>query len=242
MRTAVVLTGHLRCWKQVFPNFKERIIDRYNPDIFIHTWDDEAYWIPGDKQNETGIFEGAPEIIDEEVIDTYKPLYFVKEYWNDFNKHFEECGEYFKNFAHRPKNILSMYYKMHQGFSLLEKHVAQLQNNYDMVIRMRPDMIFHEDLPEFQPGVFYTIAHRNHLGKGTGDLMQVGSVAQMMFFTKIICFISDLYRQTDLLCPHVITEQHIRNLGLNWKEFVVNKTLMHTPKGAYVEMDKEDVK
>lgn len=238
MRTAVVLTGHLRCWKEVFPNFKEKIIDRYNPDIFIHTWDDEAYWIPGDKQNETGIYEGAPEIIDQEVIDTYKPLYFVKEYWKDFNKHFEECGEYFKNYAHRPKNILSMYYKMHQGFMLLEKHVAQLQNNYEMVIRMRPDMIFHEDLPEFEPGTFYTIAHRNHLQKGTGDLMQVGNLAQMMFFTKIICFISQLYHQTDLLCPHMITEQHIKNLGFKWKEFTVNKTLMHTPKGAYVEMDK----
>ena len=238
MRTAVVLTGHLRCWKQVFPNFKEKIIDRYMPDIFIHTWDDEAYWIPGDKKNETGIYEGAPEIIDQEVMDTYKPLYFAKEYWKDFNPHFEACGKYFKNYAHRPKNILSMYYKMHQGFSLVEKHVAQLQDNYEMVIRMRPDMIFNEDLPNFEPGVFYTIAHRNHLGKGTGDLMQVGSLAQMMFFTKIICFISDLYRQTDLLCPHVITEQHIKNLGLNWKEFTINKTLMHTPKGAYVEVEE----
>lgn len=237
MKTAVILTGHLRCWKQVFPNFKERIIDRYTPDIFIHTWDDEAYWIPGDKQNETGIYEGAPEIVDQEVIDTYKPLYYVKEYWKEFNKHFEHCGTYFENFAHRPKNILSMYYKLHQGVSLMEKHIAQLQNNYDLVIRMRPDMIFHEDLPEFESNTFYTIAHRNHLGQGTGDLMQVGNVAQMMFFSKIICFIAPLYAQTKLLCPHVITEQHIKNLGFNWKEFNINKTLMHTPKGAYVEMD-----
>ncbi len=98
MRVAVVLTGHLRCWKQVFPNFKEKIIDRYNPDIFIHTWDEEGWWIPGDKQNEKGFFEGTPEIVDQDVIDAYKPLYFVKEYWNDFNKHFEHCGTYFKNF------------------------------------------------------------------------------------------------------------------------------------------------
>jgi hypothetical protein len=238
MRVAVVLTGHLRCWKQVFPNFKEKVIDRYNPDIFIHTWDEEGWWIPGDKQNEKGFFEGTPEIVDQEVIDAYKPLYFVKEYWDDFNQHFEQCGTYFKNFAHRPKNILSMYYKMHQGFSLVEKHLAQLQGNYDLVIRMRPDMVFHEDLPDFNMGTFYTIAHRNHLGQGTGDLMQVGSVGQMLFFTKIICFISELYKQTDLLCPHVITEQHITNLRLNWKEFNINKTLMHTPKGAYVEMDK----
>lgn len=240
MRTAVVLTGHLRCWKQVYPNFKEKIVDRYNPDIFIHTWDDEAYWIPGDKKSETGIYDGAPKIVDQDVIDTYKPLYYVKENWEDFNTHFDTCGKYFENFAHRPKNILSMFYKMHQGFSLLEKHVAQLQSNYDLVIRMRPDMIFHEDLPEFQPGTFYTIAHRNHLGQGTGDLMQVGNLGQMMFFTKIICFITEIYRQTNILCPHIISEQHIKNLRLNWKEFSIHKTLMHTPKGAYVESDKYD--
>lgn len=238
MRVAVILTGHLRCWKQVFPNFKEKVMDRYNPDIFIHTWDDEAYWIPGDKQNETGIFEGAPQIVDEDVIDCYKPKIYVKEYWEDYNKHFESCGEYFKNFAHRPKNILSMFYKMQQGFALVERHVAQLQNNYDLVIRMRPDMILHDDLPEFEKNTFYTLQHRNHLGQGTGDMIQVGDFAQMMLFSKAICFISQLYNQTGLLCPHVISQKHIENLGFDWKEFNINKTLMHTPKGPYVELDK----
>jgi hypothetical protein len=33
-KVAVILTGHMRSWKQVFPNFKEKIIDKYNPDIF----------------------------------------------------------------------------------------------------------------------------------------------------------------------------------------------------------------
>jgi len=185
MKVAVILTGHLRCWKEVFPNFKEKIIDRYNPDIYIHTWDDEAYWIPGDKQNKTGIYEGAPQIVDDEILDTYKPVHYVKEYWEDFNKHFESCGEYFTNFAHRPKNILSMFYKMHQGFSSLETHVARLQTSYDLV----------------------TV---------------IGSV----------------YKQTDLLCPHVMSTQHIKNLGFNWQEINLNRTLMHTPKGPYVEMDK----
>lgn len=242
MRVAVILTGHMRCWKEVFPNFKQRVIDRYNPDIFIHTWDDEAYWIPGDKPSNTGVFDGAPKIVDQDVIDTYKPLYYVKENWEDFNAHFEHCGKYFTNFAHRPKNILSMFYKIYQGFSLLEKHVAQLQANYDLVIRMRPDMIFHEDLPDFKPGTFYTLAHRNHLGQGTGDMIQVGSLGQMLFFTKVICFITEIYKQTNILCPHIISEQYIRNLNLNWSEFAINKTLMHTPKGNYVEAEETNAK
>ena len=238
MRVAVILTGHLRCWKEVFPNFKEKIIDRYNPDIYIHTWDDEAYWIPGDKQNKTGIYEGAPQIVDDEILETYKPVHYVKEYWEDFNKHFESCGEYFTNYAHRPKNILSMFYKMQQGFAAVETNVARLQTSYDLVIRMRPDMLIHDDLPEFDPNVFYTVAARNHLGQGTGDVMQVGNFISMMFFTKLITVIGSVYKQTDLLCPHVMSSQHIKNLGFKWQEINLNRTLMHTPKGPYVEMDK----
>lgn len=240
MKVAVVLTGHLRCWKQVFPNFKERIIDRYKPDIFIHTWDDEAYWIPGDKQNKTGIYEGAPLIDDKEVVDAYNPITYVKEYWEDYNEHFEHCGNYFENFAHRPKNIISMFYKLHQGFSLVENYTAKLYNSYDLVIRMRPDMLINEDLPEFDPNKFYTIAHRNHLGQGTGDMIQVGNFISSMMFSKLITVLPYIYHQTQLLCPHTLSVQHIKNVGLPWQEFNLNKTIMHTPKGPYVEMEEKN--
>jgi hypothetical protein len=50
--------------------------------------------------------------------------------------------------------------------------------------------------------------------------------------------IDTLYNHTQLLCPHVLSETWIKALHFNWEEFHINKTLMHTPKGAYVEMDK----
>jgi len=239
MNVAVVLTGHFRCWKEVFPNFKERIIDKLNPDIFIHTWSDEAYWIPGDKQSSTGVYDNAPKVDITEVISHYKPIECVMENWEDYNEKFDERGKEFVNFAHRPKNILSMFYKMHQGVSLLESHIAKTGKQYDLVIRMRPDMLFHENLPAFEPNVFYTLPHRNHLGQGTGDMMQVGNFSQILLFSKAICFMRQLYSQTQLLCPHIISVQNIKNLNFSWKEFMIHKTLMHTPKGEYVEPDKE---
>jgi hypothetical protein len=39
------------------------------------------------------------------------------------------------------------------------------------------------------------------------------------------------------LCPHVISEQWIKDLGLNWEEFNIHKTLQHTPRGEYIVMD-----
>ena len=236
MNVAVILTGHLRCWKDVFPNFKEKVIDRYNPHIYIHAWDEEGWWIPGDKQNDKGYHEDTPKIDTEEIIQSYKPVGMTLESWDTYNKIFEKRGELFKNYAHRPKNILSMFYKLNRGVSLMEDFVSQTGVHYDLVIRMRPDMIFHEDLPEFDVSKFYTLAHRNHLGQGTGDMIQVGNMFDMIMFSKISCFINHLYFETNLLCPHVLSTKYIERLELPWKEFTINKTLQHTPKGPYQEV------
>jgi hypothetical protein len=235
MNVAVILTGHLRCWKEVFPNFKEKIIDRYDPDIFIHTWDEEGWWIPGDKPNEKGYFENSPKIDQKEVLDAYNPRGMTIETWDKYDKMFERRGELFKNYAHQPKNILSMFYKLNRGVTLLEDYVSQTGTHYDLIIRMRPDMILHEDLPEFDTNYFYTLTHRNHLGQGTGDMIHVGNMFDMLIFSKISCYINQLYFQTDLLCPHVLSTKYIGNVGLPWKEFMINKTIQHTPNEHYKE-------
>lgn len=236
MKVAVVLTGHLRCWKDVFPNFKERVIDRYNPDIFIHTWDEEGWWIPGDKQNEKGYHESTPKIDRDSIVEAYNPRGLTIESWDNYNNIFEHRGSLYENFAHRPKNILSMFYKLGRGISLLEDYVSQVGTYYDLVIRMRPDMIFHEDLPEFDLNYLYTLAHRNHLGQGTGDMIQAGNMMNMILFSKISCFINQLYSQTNLLCPHVLSTKYIENMSFPWREFNIHKTLQHTPKGEYQEI------
>lgn len=238
MKVAVILTGHMRCWRDVYPNFKEKVIDRYNPDIFIHTWNEEGWWIPGDKKNEKGYFENTPMVKAEDLVEVFQPKGLVIEDWNDYNELFEMRGSLYQNFAHRPKNIISMFHKLNRGISMMEDYVSQTGEFYDLVIRMRPDMIFNQDLPDFDPKKFYTLAHRNHLGQGTGDMMQVGNMFNMILFSKVSCFLTPVYLKTQLLCPHVISSQWIQDMGLPCQEFTINKTLQHTPKGEYVEMDK----
>ena len=230
MNVAVILTGHMRCWEQVFPNFKERIIDRYNPDIFIHTWEDEAYWDPHSK---AGITENGPTIDYEKIIETYKPVDFVMENLDDFKEGFEERAAYYTNHYHVPKNIISMLYKLGQGVMMMEDHMFRTGKTYDLVIRVRPDLVFNEPLPEFNPNKFYTLGYRNHMGQGTSDMIQVGNFFTMSIFSKILHHLPSLYHETGLLCPHVVSEHFIKRLGLPWEEFMINKTIMHTPLGEY---------
>jgi hypothetical protein len=231
MNIAVILTGHMRCWEQVFPNFKEKILDRWNPDVFIHTWDEEAYWDP---HSQAGITENGPKLDLIKLSQTYKPKMLVADDFKLFKDGFENLAKPYTNHYHVPKNIMSMFYKIGKGFQLVEEFTMQTGKQYDMVMRLRPDLVYNQDLPEFELDTFYTLQHRNHMGGGTGDMIQIGNFMQVQMFSKLLCYLPRIYQKTKLLCPHVVSEFYIKSIGLPWKEFHINKTIMHTPKGEYV--------
>jgi hypothetical protein len=231
MKVAIVLSGHMRCWETVFPNFKTHFIDKYQPDIFIHTWADEGWWVP--QEGVKGVDPQSVALDAQKAYDTYRPVSMTVEDFDPYLPIFAKRVEAFTNFYHRPRNIVSMFYKMGAAFHLLEQHVLRTGTKYDLIIRMRPDMLIQTTMPDFDPEKFYTLAHRNHMGGGTGDMFQIGSYENVRQFVKIGCELEELYAQTGLLCPHVLSVQHIKNLGLPWEEFTVHKTIQHTPQGQY---------
>ncbi len=234
MKVAVVLTGHMREWKTVFPNFKEKIIDRYNPDIFIHTWDNEGYWINSSESTNPH----SPELDVAGVKKAYNPVGILVENFDDYDAVITQRASKFKNFSHKPKNIVSMYYGISSGVHLLEKYCALTGVKYDLVIRMRPDMILHEDLPEFDPNNFYTIYHKSGDGLGTGDMFQASSFFNILSFSKIGIMLEEIYEKTNLFCPHVLGDYFIKSLGVPHVEINMNKTLQHTPNGQYNDWNK----
>lgn len=231
MKLALVLTGHMRCWDQVFSNTLEKIISKHETDVFIHTWKDQAWWDPHSKE---GIATGTPKIDFDSVIKNYNPISIVVQDFEEYKQDLEKQSEIYTNHHHVRKNIISMFYKLSQGVSLMEEYTMRTGNQYDLVIRMRPDMIFNEDLPNFDPNFFYTIAHKNHLGQGTGDTFQASNPFIISLFSKILMIMPQIYSETKILCPHIVSEHFIKKFGLNWKEFDIKRTLMHTPLGPYV--------
>jgi hypothetical protein len=231
MKVALLLTGHLRCWEQVAPNTRQHIIDKYNADVFLETWDSEAYWDP---RSQKGITENGPRIDFGKVNEAYKPIRQMRfDTYEIFEQNFTKRAEQFTNFYHVPKNQVSMWFKVGRGMTMVEDYMMLTGETYDLIIRMRPDLYFNENLPDFETNKFYTLAHRNHLGQGTSDMIQVGNFFTMSLFCKVLYHLPQLYKETNLLCPHVISEHFIKRLGLPWQEFTVNKTIMHTPLGEY---------
>lgn len=230
MKVAIVLTGHMRCWKQVYPNFKQRLVERYDPDIFIETWEDEAYWDP---HSQHGIVKDAPKVNFDDLRNTYRPIAMRFDSYEKYQTSFEERAKQYSNFYHVPKNIISMLFKLGRGILMLEDYMFLTGKTYDLVIRMRPDLIFNEPLPQFDPNKFYTLGYRNHMGQGTSDMIQVGNFFTISLFSKLLHHLPQVYRETGLLCPHVVSEHFIKRLGFPWEEFMIDKTIMHTPLGEY---------
>lgn len=226
MKVAVVLTGHLRSWRQVYPNFHEKIVSRYAPDIFIHSWTDEGWWDP---ESTTGYVDGSDRVDVEEVSELYQPVGIELEDFREHQDQFDKRAELFDNSLHRKRNIISMFYKIKRGVDLMNAS----GNSYDMVIRMRPDLVFFDNLPLIDPDKFYTINHKSGTGKGTGDMFQAGSQASITKFGAAYDRLEEIYSHTDILCPHVITKYLINESNEHWQEFSINRTLMHTPAGQY---------
>jgi hypothetical protein len=153
--------------------------------------------------------------------------------YEKYQTSFEERSKQYSNFYHVPKNIISMLFKLGRGILMLEDYMFLTGKTYDLVIRMRPDLIFNEPLPQFDPNKFYTLGYRNHMGQGTSDMIQVGNFFTISLFSKLLHHLPQIYRETGLLCPHVVSEHFIKRLGFPWEEFMIDKTIMHTPLGEY---------
>jgi len=234
MKVAVVLTGHMRMWKMVSSNFEERILKKYNPDVFIHTWSDEGYCDTSETSTKLGYYEQSPSLPIKDVSEAFNALKIEVEDFEKYNNTFEEITKQYTEHHVRPKNLYSMFNKMSKGLMLMEDHMLSTGKRYDLILRLRPDLIYNQDLPDFNPNIFYTNVHPNHMGKGTGDMMHIGNLFHMSIFSKILYFIPELYKEVGYICPHEMSSAFISKLNLPWQEFNINKTLMHTPKGAYV--------
>jgi hypothetical protein len=220
----------MRDWQTVFPNFKEKVIDRYSPDIFIHTWDDVGYWI---NSGTVSVHPESPKLDVTGVTTAYKPKMIAVEAQSKYSDIFQARASKFEVVKHKPQNIVSMYFSLYSGVNLVERYSTLFGVKYDLVIRLRPDMILHQDLPDLSPHKFYTIYHPSGYGKGTGDMFHAGSQENMSRFAKAGQMLEEVYADVGELCPHIVGQVVIQKLGLDHEELHIAKTLQHTPSGQY---------
>ena len=135
MKTAVLISGPPRTYKECFPYFENTIMKKFNPDIFIHTW----------SLNEMSLRDAgtryAPHNIDVlDIINKYQPEEIVIEQpvEDPYNILGVTPPEILINqWPEALRGTMLMFYGMYKNWLMLDNS----KNKYDLIIRTRFDSI-----------------------------------------------------------------------------------------------------
>lgn len=145
MKIAVLLFGHLRDYYNCANDLKAHLLNNYDCDVFLHTWDETEpstfAWHKGRSEKKT---------VDDEVVRNLNGFYAQKgievehqEKWP--NERIVE-STYMKGFRFSTAGLHFMFYSMSKANQLRIKHEKELGFNYDLVIVTRPDVQLKRDL------------------------------------------------------------------------------------------------
>lgn len=118
MKIALCFSGQARSWKKGYEYYKRNLLDRYDVDVYIHTW----------KFNE-----------ENELNDLYKPVKFMSS--NPVQGNFDQTYTNTPNAQkHPPRFTFNMFYSMYQSSLMIDK-------KYDWVIKTRTDYALNLIIP-----------------------------------------------------------------------------------------------
>lgn len=135
MKIAVQMFGHLRTYDRCYGKLFENLINRYDCDIFIHTWDSVDHntqtW-----HNYKVDDKLSPSEIKNRVTEYYKPTALKIEKQNVQ----DEGVIIAQDKAISVFGIRSMLYSMAQANLLREEYQQKTGTHYDYVVVIRPDI------------------------------------------------------------------------------------------------------
>jgi len=161
MKVAICISGQPRNYKKGFIELKKWFLDKYDCDVYIHTWyDTKAIF-------ETGhdYLEHKSYSFSEKDYNNLLKLYKPKAY--EFQKPivFDETNILGTHCKYKLNNILSASYSIHTCYNLVKESGIE----YDYIIRYRfdlqftdyisPDCIFLKDITQLDPNKYNTFKY-----------------------------------------------------------------------------------
>jgi hypothetical protein len=145
MKVAIVLSGHLRSYKNTLQNFNDFVnmikSENHEVKIFCHTWSEleantSSWW------GKSEVKESVIGTIENEIINAYNPASFIIE--NSDSIILEKEFEFYKSNISF-EGVQLMYYSLNESFEILREY--ELNNNWqsDLVIRSRYDILLDFD-------------------------------------------------------------------------------------------------
>lgn len=146
MKVALCISGQLRTYKDCFSSLNHNLIKPFNPDIFIHTWQDVGASIKDEVGVEHNLLASEEELnkmySPKKVIILKRPEYISERYNGKVVPQILIDREPIHH-----KSVLAMYFQIFECNKLAVDYANEHGFEYDLIIRARPDMVFCEKIP-----------------------------------------------------------------------------------------------
>lgn len=147
MKIAVLLFGHLRTFEFCSKYLKKFVLDKYNCDVFIHTWDEidsqTVSW-----NNKTNVKQNINEQIKEKMLAFYSPVSYK------ISKQIEKPEIIVTSDITGKKTSLNgmnfMFESLNEANNLRKEYEKETNTKYDLVFVTRPDIAILRQLPDFK--------------------------------------------------------------------------------------------
>lgn len=232
MKVAVCLTGHVRNFIDCKQSFIEQVVNKYNPDIFVHTWDEYGYGRNGSPTNpineetllaieknkhlglasNTEFLRGTPKV-NFGVLSDLNIKELVVENYNDIEKEIITIAEKVnvKWDIDYPPNFISSLRKIKLCNDLRKNYEKTYGINYDIVIRTRFDLIYY-DLKIEKTNNFHTpISHSYH---AVSDIFSYSSPNLMDKFCTFYDSLNEYNEQNIHFNPHNLIMHHLESKNI----------------------------
>jgi hypothetical protein len=224
VRIALSLTGHMRNFTETFPSLEKYILDPYDPDIYIQTFDTLGFTLNACRSRDTTGdllvegFErnsGATNIND--VKSLYNPKRLVVEEWDLLEETLEKevsfvsPDRYNCDWEH-PLNPWSMWRKWYLSYQNIQRSGIE----YDYIIRFRPDLwIEQTPIPPEGDELLFPVEFT--FGSNHSDAFAMGSPKEMGVYLSIYKKVKDLFESDDSIKwnPHSLLGHYLDVQGVD---------------------------
>ena len=205
--------GHLRTFELCYPAFKKNLLDLYDCDIFIHTWDklehSDRNYFPEEVYSDCITVE---KLIKKKINQYYSPKSMKIETQNLFNREEEEKRPGNKIVTHRI-SMKYMTYSMYQSNLLREEYQLKHNVNYNFALVISFDIMLYAPLDFKKYAKEFKFHNRKsiHFGRilksylTSNRYLIIPSLIDRFYFSNpsVISDISKLYLEFDEFCKNV---------------------------------------
>jgi hypothetical protein len=191
MRVAVCISGEMRTYLEVYNDFKKNLIEPFNSDVFISTWNESMYITSDGTKKKVNIER-------QKLIDLYNPVSLnLFEFKDDFFYEYEGVKVPEELIRVKPnafKGNIPQFFLMHDCNRLKSKYEKKSNFKYDVVIRVRPDLLIFKKPPLKK--IDLSKINLKHIINDTwySDQFAISSSALMDSYTSIFPNLKEYWR------------------------------------------------